>query len=176
MALVDIPTSSFVEVEQRALQGTHDFVFAIGLRKPEPIGRTTPLPSRAGSQEGSTSAQTFMKTTSRMILSSPTFRKTSSVSRRCDRFACHTGSPWCQLWTRTLRTCVGTGTAPMTRRSSIRPALASCLQPRLSRNVETRLPVMSEVTDLDFFYGGAIRDNVDHPHSFLMHPVYPLQS
>jgi hypothetical protein len=28
---------------------------------------------------------------------------------------------------------------------------------------------MSEVTDLDFFYGG-IRDNVDHPHSFLMHP------
>jgi hypothetical protein len=39
------------------------------------------------------------------------------------------------------------------------------LQPRLSRNVETR-PVMSEVTDLDFFYGGAIRDEVDHPHSF----------
>jgi hypothetical protein len=39
---------------------------------------------------------------------------------------------------------------------------------------ETRLPVMSEVTDLDFFYGGAIRDNVDHPHSFLMHPVYPF--
>jgi hypothetical protein len=36
---------------------------------------------------------------------------------------------------------------------------------------ETRLPVMSEVTDLDF-YGGAIGE-VDHPHSFLMHPVYP---
>jgi hypothetical protein len=35
---------------------------------------------------------------------------------------------------------------------------------------------MSEVTDLDFFYGGAIRDNVDHPHSFLMHPVYPYFS
>jgi hypothetical protein len=38
---------------------------------------------------------------------------------------------------------------------------------------ETRLPVMSEVTDLDFFYGGAIRDNVDHPAQLLMHPVYP---
>jgi class 3 adenylate cyclase len=38
---------------------------------------------------------------------------------------------------------------------------------------ETKLPVMSEVTDLDFFYGGAIREAVDHPQSFLMYPVYP---
>jgi class 3 adenylate cyclase len=37
---------------------------------------------------------------------------------------------------------------------------------------ETKLPVMSEVTDLDFFYGGAVREEADHPHSFLMHPVY----
>jgi hypothetical protein len=41
---------------------------------------------------------------------------------------------------------------------------------------ETKLPVMSKVTDLDFFYGGAIREEVDHPHSFLMHPVYPYFS
>jgi class 3 adenylate cyclase len=41
---------------------------------------------------------------------------------------------------------------------------------------ETRLPVMSEVTDLDFLYGGVIRDDVDHPHSFLMYPVYPYFS
>jgi hypothetical protein len=41
---------------------------------------------------------------------------------------------------------------------------------------ETRLPVMSEVTDLNFFYGGAVRDDVDHPHSFLLHPVYPYFS
>jgi hypothetical protein len=33
--LVDIPTSSFVEVEQRDLQGTCDFVFAIGDWKTE---------------------------------------------------------------------------------------------------------------------------------------------
>ncbi len=41
---------------------------------------------------------------------------------------------------------------------------------------ETRLPVMSGVTDLDFFYDGAIREEADHPHSFLMHPVYPYFS
>jgi class 3 adenylate cyclase len=38
---------------------------------------------------------------------------------------------------------------------------------------ETKLPVMSAVTDLSFLYGGAIRDEEDHPHSFLMYPVYP---
>jgi hypothetical protein len=48
----------------------------------------------------------------RMISSSPTFRKTSSVYGRCDRFACHTGSPLCRLWTWTLRTCMGTGAGP----------------------------------------------------------------
>lgn len=41
---------------------------------------------------------------------------------------------------------------------------------------ETGLPVMSEVTDLGFFYSGATRDDVDHPHSFLLHPVYPYFS
>jgi hypothetical protein len=51
--LVDIPTSSFVEVEQRALQGTHDFVFAIGDCGTEPIGETT-LCQAGLDQEGST--------------------------------------------------------------------------------------------------------------------------
>ena len=41
---------------------------------------------------------------------------------------------------------------------------------------ETRLPVISEVTDLGFFYSGAVRDDVSHPHSFLLHPVYPYFS
>jgi hypothetical protein len=81
MALVDIPTSSFVEVEQRALQGTHDFVFAIGdFGNQSRLGG--PRLCQAGLDSGGIDpAQTFMKTTSRMILSSPTFRKTSSVSR-----------------------------------------------------------------------------------------------
>jgi hypothetical protein len=36
-----IPTSRLVGLNNRTLQGTHDFVFAIGDWKPEPIGRTT---------------------------------------------------------------------------------------------------------------------------------------
>jgi len=37
---------------------------------------------------------------------------------------------------------------------------------------ETRLPVLSEVLNLDFLYGGAVKDDSEHPHSFLLHPVY----
>ncbi|CAB9497225.1 Receptor-type guanylate cyclase gcy [Seminavis robusta] len=37
---------------------------------------------------------------------------------------------------------------------------------------ETLSPVLSEATDLEFFYGGSIRDDVDHPHSFLLQPVF----
>lgn len=36
---------------------------------------------------------------------------------------------------------------------------------------ETLGPVLSEATSLEFFYGGSIRDEVDHPHSVLMQPV-----
>jgi hypothetical protein len=42
----------------------------------------------------------------------PTFRKTSSFYGRCDWLACRTGSPWCRLWTRTLRACMGAGAGP----------------------------------------------------------------
>ena len=38
---------------------------------------------------------------------------------------------------------------------------------------ETRLPVISEVTELEFLYGGAIKDDITHPHSFLLEPIYP---
>mmetsp|Transcript_6696 Transcript_6696/g.18744 ORF Transcript_6696/g.18744 Transcript_6696/m.18744 type:complete len:1206 (-) Transcript_6696:178-3795(-) len=38
---------------------------------------------------------------------------------------------------------------------------------------ETKLPVMSEVTDLSFLYEGAVKDDITHPHSFLMHPIFP---
>jgi len=37
---------------------------------------------------------------------------------------------------------------------------------------ETMHPVLSEATDLEFFYGGSIRDEVNHPHSFLLQPVF----
>jgi hypothetical protein len=33
-------------------------------------------------------------------------------------------------------------------------------------------PVLSEATDLEWLYGGAIRDDPTHPHSFLLQPVY----
>jgi hypothetical protein len=61
------PLRASWELNNRALQGTHDFVFAIGDQETEPTGPR--LASRAGLDlwEGSTSAQTFMKTSSRMI-------------------------------------------------------------------------------------------------------------
>ena len=37
---------------------------------------------------------------------------------------------------------------------------------------ETLSPVLSEVTDLEFFYGGAIREEVNRPYSFLLQPVF----
>ena len=38
---------------------------------------------------------------------------------------------------------------------------------------ETRLPVISEVTEVSFLYEGAIKDDITHPHSFLLEPIYP---
>ena len=35
-----------------------------------------------------------------------------------------------------------------------------------------KLPVLSEVTDLEFLYGGSVYDDPTHPHSFLLQPVY----
>jgi hypothetical protein len=37
---------------------------------------------------------------------------------------------------------------------------------------ETLSPVLSEATDLEFFYGGSIEDDIQHPHSFLLQPVF----
>ena len=37
---------------------------------------------------------------------------------------------------------------------------------------ETSSPVLSEVTEISFLYEGAIRDEITHPHSFLLHPIY----
>jgi hypothetical protein len=42
--------------------------------------------------------------------------------------------------------------------------------------LKTGLPAMSEATKLDWFYGGAIQDETDHPHSFLLQPIYPYIS
>ena len=36
----------------------------------------------------------------------------------------------------------------------------------------TDLPVLSEVTDLTFLYGGAVHDDATHPHCFLMYPIH----
>jgi hypothetical protein len=86
----------------------------------------------------------------------PTFRKTSSVSRTV-RPVCHTGWPWCRLWTWTLRTCMGTGAGPHDPSIINFDLLSHPVFNRVYHGMwETRLPVMSEVTDLDFFYGGAI--------------------
>jgi len=41
---------------------------------------------------------------------------------------------------------------------------------------ETRLPVFSEVMNVEFIYGTAVHDKIEHPHSFLMSPVYPFFS
>jgi CHASE domain len=38
---------------------------------------------------------------------------------------------------------------------------------------DTQAPVMSEVMDLTFLYGGAVEDDAEHPHSILMQPIYP---
>jgi hypothetical protein len=38
---------------------------------------------------------------------------------------------------------------------------------------ETGKPVLSEVTDLSFLYSSAVKDEVEHPHSFLLDPIYP---
>lgn len=39
---------------------------------------------------------------------------------------------------------------------------------------ESKLPVMSEVSDFSFLYaGGSIQDDVAHIHSALLHPIYP---
>ena len=38
---------------------------------------------------------------------------------------------------------------------------------------ESRLPVLSEVMNLEWLYGSAVKDDSEHPHSFLMSPVYP---
>jgi hypothetical protein len=86
-------------------------VFAIGdWRKTERLGDHA-FAKQGWIQEGSTSAPTFMKDTSRMISSSPTFRKTSSVYGRCDRFACRRIAlvPTLDLDTTHL---YGTGTGP----------------------------------------------------------------
>lgn len=37
---------------------------------------------------------------------------------------------------------------------------------------ETGLPVLSEVTELNFLYGSAVDEEQDHPHSFLLSPVH----
>lgn len=37
---------------------------------------------------------------------------------------------------------------------------------------ETRLPVLSEAMDLTFIYGAAVKDDAEHPHSFLLSPIY----
>ncbi|CAB9527346.1 Receptor-type guanylate cyclase gcy [Seminavis robusta] len=37
---------------------------------------------------------------------------------------------------------------------------------------QTDLPVLSEVTDLEFFYGGAVEDDANHPHSFILYPIH----
>jgi hypothetical protein len=37
---------------------------------------------------------------------------------------------------------------------------------------ETGLPILSDVTDLEFLYGGAVTDDSTHPHNFVMYPVY----
>lgn len=37
---------------------------------------------------------------------------------------------------------------------------------------ETASPVMSEEFHLDFLYGGSIRDDINHPHSVLLTPVF----
>ena len=36
----------------------------------------------------------------------------------------------------------------------------------------TLSPVLSEATRLDFYYGGSVRDDVTHPHSFLLQPIF----
>ena len=37
---------------------------------------------------------------------------------------------------------------------------------------DTGLPVLSEVSEFDFLYGGSIKDDITHPHSALMHPIF----
>ena len=44
---------------------------------------------------------------------------------------------------------------------------------RIFHGMETYdTPVLSEATRLDWLYGGSIRDDPTHPHSFLLQPVY----
>jgi hypothetical protein len=38
---------------------------------------------------------------------------------------------------------------------------------------ESKLPVMFEMIDLAFLYCGAIKEDITHPHSFTMEPIYP---
>jgi hypothetical protein len=37
---------------------------------------------------------------------------------------------------------------------------------------DTMSPVLSEATDLEFFYEGSIQEAIHHPHSVLLHPVF----
>jgi hypothetical protein len=44
---------------------------------------------------------------------------------------------------------------------------------RVHRGMSDALsPVISEATELEFYYGGSVRDEVDHPHSFLLQPIF----
>jgi hypothetical protein len=168
--LVDIPTSSFVLVEQRALQGTHDFVFAIGdCGKQSRLGR--PRLCQAGwIQEGSISPDLHEG-----------YLRISSFNISKDIFRLRTVRLVCLSYRIALVPTLDPDTTHlygnrrpplMTRRSSTSTALAPVFNRVYHGMWETKLPVMSEVTDLDFFYGGAIGEEVDHPQ-LLMYPVYP---